>query len=138
MLCLLWSCDSAGQFKSIGSEMIWRKDNVISFETDYTKSDKTEQVWIMLRHTMHCAYKNVPIQISIEGPNDFKATEVVNILLRDETGLITGSALGDIVDIEHLSKIKLGESGKYTFKFAGASQEDLVDIMEVGLEIRKK
>ena len=61
--------------------------------------------------------------------------QVINIPVRDESGLVTGSALGDIVDVEYLTDIKLPTAGKYNISILPATTEDVLDAMEIGIEV---
>lgn len=132
IILLLTSC--AGQnWKSISSDMVWQKDNKISFSIELGNEGK-RNIDLLIRHNVHYAFENIPVHIKIKGPSvDYAKT--LDIPIKDDSGLFKGEALGDIIDISYRLPLSISKMGKYTLEFSNGATEALFDVMEVGYKL---
>ena len=141
VLCM-FACGSKSiysDYQSVSSEMVWHKGQSVDFEFDLKPEEANAKLKLLFRHNVYFRYNNMPVQVVITcnkkktPPNALP--QVINIPVRDESGLVTGSALGDIVDVEYLTDITLPTAGKYNISILPATMEDVLDAMEIGVEV---
>jgi len=136
-LCM-FACGSESiysEYQSVSSEMVWHKGQSVDFGFDLKPEEANAKLKLLFRHNVYFRYNNMPVQVVITCNKKQTQTQVINIPVRDESGLVTGSALGDIVDIEYLTDITLAAAGNYQISILSATAEDVLDAMEIGIEV---
>jgi gliding motility-associated lipoprotein GldH len=118
----------------------WGKANKAVFEVDVQDIESPMDVIVELRHSAGITYGDISLAVRWKLPSGKESGENYVIPIRDrKTGNLLGSAMGDMCDTQSviMQGFKFPETGRYVYEISHTMKEDVIQILEVGLIVRK-
>lgn len=138
---LITSCDPGMVYdrfeKTGGNEWSW--DEKMSFEVNMEEPDEYYNIYINIRHTKEYPKSNLYVFLTIDGPNDARSRDTIDIAVADARGRWLGSGFGDIKFVRKKirEKVRFAFPGEYVFTIEQGMRLEQVPVTDVGLRIEK-
>ncbi len=146
-LLLLAACGPKVVFEQYQKEglrdLLWGKDEFLTFRVPSQDSTKKYQMVLLLRHTSRIPYATLPIAMAAADPSGKPIlVKKYDFVLRDpKSGRFVGEVMGDLGDTEQIlePEFEFKAKGDYLFTIVHALDNDdkAREIMEVGLHFRE-
>ncbi len=141
-LLVLLSCDGNKIYKQVDRDFDnnrWLKSDVRKFEFEITNAVQSYDLVMHFSHVAGFQFDLIPIQISMQGPEQPQHQEQFLLRIKDTGGNDRGDCLGDYCDLEQtlFEKQNLA-AGKYEISLKNNfPREYLPNVLGVGIEVRK-
>ena len=139
-LFIFSACDHYNEHQDVTGTVTWKADEKHTFKVGIEKTDVAYNVLINLRHTPGIKLKTFTLSATITGPDGKAETKEYPLPIKNETsGEMLGSCAGDLCDTETviLANHKFEQAGTYTFEMTAKTEEDIPNMLEIGLVVRE-
>lgn len=142
MLVTFWGCQQGQVFNEHVefSDKQWQKSKPLTFTPKIKEDSQEYKVYFDFRHVYGYQFENIMIQVKRVAPNGETQTENYDIQVAKSEDEYKSDCSGDICDLkELLEEETFSKAGKYKYVIEHTMPvDDLPNVMEVGLIIKKK
>ncbi|MGB0521643.1 MAG: hypothetical protein ACPGJS_01725 [Flammeovirgaceae bacterium] len=133
------ACSTYNEHQDVTGIITWKAAEKHTFEVAIEDNTPAYDVLINLRHTPALKLKNFDLKLTITGPDGKAETKDYPLPIRSDSKEMLGSCAGDLCDTETLilAKHQFPEKGTYTFEMTANTEEDIPNMLEIGLIINQ-